>query len=51
MGEVKKRNIKNRSYYFYDDIINTKNFRSNLLKITKKWHEDIDIYYISYITI
>ena len=51
MGQVKKINIKNRSYYFCDDMINIKNFHSNLLKIDKKSHEDIDIYYISYIMI
>ena len=51
MGQVKEINIKNRSYYFCDDMINIKNFHSNLLKIDKKSHEDIDIYHISYIMI
>ena len=51
MGQVKEINIKNRCYYFCDDMINIKNFHSNLLKIDKKSHEDIDIYYIGYITI
>ena len=51
MGEVKKINIKNQSYYFFDDIIDIRNFHSNLLKIDKKSYKDIDIYYISYITI
>ena len=51
MKQVKKTNIKNRGYYFCDDMINIKNFHSNLLKIDKKSHEDIDIYYISYIMI
>ena len=32
-------------------MINIKNFHSNLLKIDKKLHEDINIYYISYIII
>ena len=49
MEKVKKINIKNWGYYFCDDMINIKNFNSNLLKIDKKLHEDIDIYYISYI--
>ena len=30
-------------------MINIKHFHSNLLKIDKKPHEDIDVYYISYI--
>ena len=51
MEKVKRINIKNRRYYFRDDMINTKNFHSNLLKIAKKSHEDIDIYCISYIMI
>ena len=51
MGEVKELNIKNQSYYFFDDIIDIRNFHSNLLKIDKKSHKDFDIYYIGYITI
>ena len=51
MGEVKQINIKNRTYYFYNDIINLENFKSNLLKIDKKSYKDIGIYNIGYITI
>ena len=51
MGQVKEINIKNQTYYFLDDMINIKNFNSNLLKIKKKSYKDIDIYYIGYITI
>ena len=36
MGNNKQINIKNRTYHFYNDIINPKNFESNLLKIDKK---------------
>ena len=36
MGEVKEINIKNRTLYFFDDMIDIKNFHSNLLKIDKK---------------
>ena len=36
MGKIRKINIKNRTYYFYNDIINLRNFESNLLKIDKK---------------
>ena len=35
---------------FFCDIINIKNFHSNLMKIDKKSHKTIDIYYIGYIT-
>ena len=51
MGDVKEINIENQNYYFYDDMMNIKNFHSNLLKIDKKSHKDIDIYYLGYITI
>ena len=51
MGEVKEINIRYQTYYFFDDIIDTKNFHSNLLKIDKKSHKDSNIYYIGYITI
>ena len=51
MGQVKEINIKNQTYYFFNDMINIKNFHSNLLKIDKKSYKDIDIYYIGYITI
>ena len=51
MGEVKQINIKNRAYYFYNDMINLKDFDSNLLKIDKKHYKGINIYYIGYIKI
>ena len=51
MGEVKKINIKNRTYYFYNDIMDLKDFEPNLLKIDKKSYKNSDIYYIGYITI
>ena len=43
MVDVKQLGIKNETYYFYNDMINLKNFDSNLLKID-------NIYYIGYIT-
>ena len=36
MGKVKQIEIKNQTYYFYNDMINLKDFESNLLKIDKK---------------
>ena len=43
MGEVKEINIKNQTYYFFNDMID--------IKTDKKSHKDINIYYIGYITI
>ena len=51
MGTLKQINIKNRTYYFYNDIIDLENFDSSLLKIDKKSYKDIGIYNIGYITI
>ena len=50
MINIKEINIKNTTYYFYDDMINIKNFDSSLLKLDKKSYKDIAIYYIGYIT-
>ena len=51
MGSIKEINIKNWTYYFFDDIINITNFDPNLLKIDKRLYKNIDIYYIGYITL
>ena len=51
MGVIKELNIKNQTYYFFNDMINIQNFHSNLLKIDKKPYKDFDIYYVGYITI
>ena len=44
MGQVKEINIKSRTYYFSNGMINIYVFDSNLLKIDKKSYKDIDIY-------
>ena len=51
MGVIKQTDIKNRTYYFYNDMINIKKFDSNLLKIDKKSYKDIGIYNIGHIKI
>ena len=51
MGRVKEISIKNRTYYFFNDIINIEEFDSNLIKIDNGSYKDIDMYYIGYITI
>ena len=43
MGEIKQMNIKNRTYYFYNDQINLKDFDARLLKVDKKDYKEIDI--------
>ena len=50
MGTVKETDIKNWTYYFYNDMINITKFDSDLLKIDKKSYKDICIYNTGYIT-
>ena len=45
----KQLNIKNRTYYFYNDLINVLNFEASNLKPDKKTWKYIDIYYIGYV--
>ena len=47
----KQFSIKNRTYYFYNDQISLKDFDARLLKIDKKDYNEIDIYYIGYVTV
>ena len=51
MGNIKEINIKNRTYYFFNDMINIKDFDSILLKIDRKSYKNIGIYNIGYIKI
>ena len=51
MGKIRQINIKNRTYYFYNDTIDLEKFQSNLLKIDKISYKNICIYNIGYITI
>ena len=47
---IRQLNIEGRTYYFYNDLINIKNFNSNILKLDKKSVLGNDVYYIGYIT-
>ena len=50
MRRTRQINIKNRTCYFYKDQINFKDFDTSFLKIDKKDQNEIDIYYIGYVT-
>ena len=43
-NNVKDINIKNHTYYFFDDIINIKDFDPNNTKINQKSYKNILIY-------
>ena len=48
MGTTKEINIKNRTYYFYNDIIDLDEFYVSKIKVDKKDFNDIDISYLGY---
>ena len=47
---TKQLNLKNMTYYFYNDLINIKNFDHNNLRLAKQPVFNNDVYYIEYIT-
>ena len=47
---IRQLNIKSKTYYFYNDLINMKHFNINKLKLDKKGVLGNDVYYIGYIT-
>ena len=48
MWELKQINIKNRTCYFYNDIINLDEFDVSKIKVDKKDFNDINIYYLGF---
>ena len=50
-NKVKYIDKKNRTYYFFNDIINIKNFDTNDIELDEKSRKDIRIYYNEYVTI
>ena len=47
---IRQPNIKSRTYYFYNNLINIKNSSTNKLKLDKKNVLGNDVYYIGYVT-
>ena len=50
-NKVKDIDIKNRTHYFCDDIINTKKFDPNNIKIDENSYKNTLIYYNGYVRI
>ena len=50
-NKVKDIDLKNWTYFFFNDMINIKNFDANNIKIDKKSYKYILIYNIGYVTI
>ena len=51
LGKIKQINIKNRTYSFFNGIIDIKDFHLSLLKIDKNSDKNIGMYHIRYIII
>ena len=51
MRSLKQINLKNRTYYFYNDIIDIETLDSNMLRLDKKTYKNLDIYNIGYVTV
>ena len=49
-NKIKDVEIKIYTYYFFDDIINTKNSVADKIKIDERSYKNILIYYIGYVT-
>ena len=50
-NKVKDIDIKIRTYYFFNDFANIKDFDLNNIKIDEKLYKNILIYYIGYVTV
>ena len=50
-NKFKEIYIKNRMYYFFENIINIKNLDPNKIKINEKSHKNIVIYQIEYVPV
>ena len=50
-NKFKKKDIKNCTHYFFDDMINIKNFDLKKIKIDEKSCKNILICYIGYVII
>ena len=48
---MKNIEIKNQTYYFFNEIINIENFDSDKNKIDEKSYKNILIYYNGYVTV
>ena len=48
METIEQIDIKNRTYYFYDNIINLDAFDESRIRVDKKDFHGIDIYYLGY---
>ena len=49
-NKFKDIDIKNHTYFFFNDNINVKNFDPKKIWIHKKSYKNISVYYIGYVT-
>ena len=48
METIEQISIKNRTYYFYNDVIDLDEFDESKIKVDKKGFNGINIYYLGY---
>ena len=49
-NKVKDIDIKNWTYYFFNDMIHIKNFDPDNIKLDEKWYKNTLFYYTGYVT-
>ena len=50
-NKFKEIDIKNRTYYFFNDMISLKNLEANKIELDKKSYQNILIYYTGYVKV
>ena len=50
-NKIKEIDVKNHTYYFFDDIINIKNLDPHKMKIDEKPYKNVLIYHIGYMVV
>ena len=50
-NKVTCTDLKNQTYYFFNDTNNIKNFDPNSFKVAENSYKNVLIYYIGYVTI
>ena len=50
-NKVKDTAVKNRTYYFFNDMIHVRKFDPNNIKLDENSYKNILIYYIGFVTI
>ena len=50
-NKLKGIDTKNCTYYFFDEMVNVKDFDPNIIKLDNQYYKNFLIYYIGYMTV